>query len=337
MRVVVFGATGNVGTSLLGRMASDDSVDSIVGVARRPGRVVAPKVSWRSADVGRDDLTALVEGADAVVHLAWVIQPSHRESEMARTNVLGSRRVFEAAAAANVGTLVYASSVGAYAPGPKDRRVDEAWPATGIAGSFYARHKARVEALLDDIETRTPTMRVVRMRPGLIFKRSQASEAHRLFLVPLVPSALVSPRVLKVLPDVPGLRFQAVHTDDVADAYHRAVTGDVAGAFNLVAEPALDLRTIASALGARTIRVPASAVRAFVDVTWRARLQPTPVGWLEMGLAVPLLSSERAHAELGWRPSTSSIDAVLELLDGLGNRAGEATPPLQTRAPAIRS
>lgn len=85
-------------------------------------------------------------------------------------NVTGSRRVFEAAARTGVGALVYASSVGAYSPGPKDRAVDEAWPTDGIRSSFDATDKAAVERLLDGIESPNPELRVVRLRPGLIFK-----------------------------------------------------------------------------------------------------------------------------------------------------------------------
>jgi nucleoside-diphosphate-sugar epimerase len=246
--------------------------------------------------------------------------------------VLGSGRVFEAARDEGVGALVYASSVGAYSPGPKDRRVDESWPVRGIASSFYARHKATVEAMLDRHERMAPSMRVVRMRPGLIFRRAQASEARRFFLGPLVPSSMLAPGRLRALPSVPGLRFQAVHTNDVVQAYVRAVTTPVHGPFNLVAEPTLDVETIASAIGAGSFTVPSWAVRGVTWAAWRAHLQPTPPGWLDMGLSVPLLSARRARGELGWRPQCSSIDAVLELLDGIGDRAGAPTPPLDASA-----
>jgi hypothetical protein len=69
-----------------------------------------------------------------------------------RMGRLGTETAFEAAARAGVRALVYASSIGAYAPGPKDRGVDESWPTTGIQSSFYARHKAEVERLLDRFE-----------------------------------------------------------------------------------------------------------------------------------------------------------------------------------------
>ena len=81
-------------------------------------------------------------------------------------NVEGSRRVFIAAAAAGAPALVYASSIGAYAPGPKDHGVNESWPTTGIPSSFYSRDKAEVERLLDRFEAEHPAVRVVRLRPG---------------------------------------------------------------------------------------------------------------------------------------------------------------------------
>ena len=136
MRIVVVGATGNVGTSVLRSLADEPAVDSILGVARRLPALGYPKTEWAQADVSRDQLGPIFSGADVVVHLAWLIQPGRDEATLRATNVEGSRRVFEAAAAAGVPALVYASSVGAYSPGPKDRRVDESWPTHGIESSF---------------------------------------------------------------------------------------------------------------------------------------------------------------------------------------------------------
>src|SRR6188768_3527390 len=137
MRVVVTGATGNVGTSVVQALGRDERVAEIVGISRRPPSWQAPKTRWVQADVARDplDFTA----ADVVIHLAWLIQPSRDDEELRRVNVDGSRRVFEAAAAAGVGALVHASSVGVYSPGPKDRAVDESWPREGVPSLFYSR------------------------------------------------------------------------------------------------------------------------------------------------------------------------------------------------------
>src|SRR3954447_5573639 len=226
MRVVVVGASGNVGTSVLRSLAAEPAVVSVLGVARRVPKHSFPKTEWRQAGIARSPLPPLFQGADAVIHLAWLIQPGRDKRRLYEVNVEGSARVFRAAAAAGVGTLVHASSVGAYAPGPKDRPVDESWPTTGIESSFYARHKAEVERLLDRFEDEHPRTRVVRLRPALIFKREAGSGIRRLFAGPLLPNALVQRRLIPVVPDHPRLVFQAVHSYDVGEAYRLAVVNE---------------------------------------------------------------------------------------------------------------
>jgi UDP-glucose 4-epimerase len=332
VRVVVTGATGNVGTSVVRALAGDSAVDEIIGVARRVPELEVPKTEWRAANVEVDDLAPLLRGADCVVHLAWRIQPSHDLAQLERTNVHGSDRVFRAVADAEVPALVYASSVGAYSPGPKDRAVDESWPTGGTPSSFYSRHKAAVERLLDVFEREHPDRRVVRLRPGLIFKRGSAAEQRRYFLGPLFPRIVARPAAIPIVPDLPRLRFQAVHTADVAEAYRLAVLGDAQGAFNIAADPVLDPVALGRLLDARPVRVPVGVVRTVVAATWRLRLQPTPPGWLDMALSVPVMDTTRARTVLGWQPRRSSADAVLELLAGLRAGTGEATPPLRSAA-----
>jgi UDP-glucose 4-epimerase len=131
MRIVVTGATGNVGTSLIRALEDEDRVGEIVGVARRRPSEPFPKTTWHAADITRADLTEVFRGADAVVHLAWAIQPSHSPHVMRRINIVGTERVLGAVGALGIPNLIYASSVGAYSPGPKDRVVDESWPTDG--------------------------------------------------------------------------------------------------------------------------------------------------------------------------------------------------------------
>jgi UDP-glucose 4-epimerase len=330
MRIVVTGATGNAGTSVVSALGGDPRVSEIVGIARRLPRMTAPRTTWLQADVVTAPLTELFRGADAVIHLAWLIQPSRDQRVLEAVNVTGSRRVFEAAAAAGVGALVYASSVGAYSPGPDDRAVDESWPTNGTPTSFYARHKAATERALDAVEAANPWLRVVRLRPALIFKREAASGIRRLFAGPLLPSPLVRPELLPVLPLPDGLRVQAVHAADVGEAYRLAATDERArGAYNVAADPVLDAASLGRALQARPVRVPVAAVRAAADLSWRLRLQPTPPGWLDMGMAVPLMDTGRIRRELGWAPRHAADDALLELMGGLRDSAGAATPPLE--------
>jgi UDP-glucose 4-epimerase len=335
VRVVVIGATGNVGTSLLPALAAEPAVDSVLAVARRLPELAIAKTDWARADVTSDDIVPLLRGADAVVHLAWAIQPSHDPNELWATNVHGSERIFRAVAEAGVPALVYASSVGAYSRGPKDRRVDENWPTDGVPTSFYARHKSEVERRLDRFERDLPDRRVVRLRPGLTFKHEAATGIRRLFAGPFLPSPLVRPGRVPFVPDIPGMRFQAVHSGDVADAYRRAIIGDSRGAFNIAAEPVLDAPLLAQALGARRVGMSARLARRLLAVSWRLHLQPTTPGWLDMALAVPLMDTARAGEELGWRPRVRADDALRELLAAISEGAGAETPPLAPKTSGL--
>jgi nucleoside-diphosphate-sugar epimerase len=336
MRVVVTGATGNVGTSVLESLADESEVEEVVAVARRLPQRSYPRTRFVSADIVTADLAPIFRGADAVVHLAWLIQPGRDESVTRAVNVTGTERVIEAVVDAGVPALVYASSVGAYSEGPKDRLVDESWPTEGIPTSFYARHKATTERLLDRLEREHPDVRVVRMRPGLIFKREAATEIRRLFVGPFLPRSLVRRSLIPLVPDLPRLRFQAVHSLDVGDAYRRAVLSDARGAFNVAAEPPIGPPELAELLRARRVPVPATVLRGAAAASYALRLQPTEPGWLDMALAVPLMDSGRARSELGWEPRTTSLDALAELIEGLRHAGDLDTPPLsrETSGPA---
>lgn len=333
MRVVVTGATGNVGSAVVRALVAREEVTSVLGLARRTPDLALPKASWAAVDVGQDALDRHIAGADAVIHLAWLIQPSRDRQTTRHVNVHGSRRVFEAAARAGAGALVHASSVGAYSAGPRRQPVDELWPTDGIRTSFYSADKADAERALDDVETAARDLRVVRLRPGLIFQQEAASEIRRYFLGPFVPGALLRPGLLPVLPNVRDVRFQAVHTHDVADAFVRAALDPSArGAYNVAADDVLGLADIARELRARTVPVPTTVARVAAGLTWRARLQPTPPGWLDLAVGAPIMQTSRIREELGWSPALRGHQALAELLRGLRAGSGYATPPLHPHA-----
>jgi nucleoside-diphosphate-sugar epimerase len=327
MRIVVVGATGNVGTSVLQALGRDPAVESILGLARRRATARYAKTEFASADVTRDDLIPHFTGADCVIHLAWLIQPSRDRSVLWETNVEGSSRVFAAVAEAGVPALVVASSIGVYSPGPK-RRVDESWPREGIPTSWYSRQKAELERRLDRFEE-AHDVRVARLRPALIMKRESAEEVRRLFVGPFFPSALARPGRLPLFPHIPGAVAQLLHSLDAGEAYRLAATRDVRGAFNVAAEPGVDGRRVAEAVGAKALTIPPRLARALAAATWRARLQPTSADWLDLALGVPLLDCTRAHEELGWAPTRDGVETIRELLLGLADGAGGPTPPLR--------
>ena len=337
MRIVVTGATGNVGSQLLPQLVEHPEVTSVVGIARRLPDVPDPQVEWHRLDVAEDDLLPAFAGADVVVHLAWLLQPAHDPDEMRRVNVVGTQRVLDAVARAGVPVLVHASSVGAYSPGPPKTlgalspRVREDHPTGGIGSSTYSRHKAQAERMLDVFEAEHPERRVVRIRPGVVLQAQAASALARYFLGPFVPQSLVRPSLLPLVPSVDALAFQVVHAQDMARAYVLACVKPVTGAFNIATEPVLDPPTLAALLGARQVPLPAAVLRGVVDLAWRLHLVPVDPSRVDIGRRTPLLDTTRARTELGWFPRHDAGQALLETLEAMGARAGGGSPVLRAR------
>lgn len=349
MRIAITGASGNAGTALLrnlqGQLSKKPGSLQVRGISRRlPDTSRAPYagVEWHALDVGLERDRAKLEAAlwevDAVVHLAWQIQPNRDLDQLYRTNVTGTRNVLEAARACGVKQIVCASSVGAYSKAPKDRRTDESWPAEGMAGSHYSRHKAEQEKLLDLFAEAEPGISVARLRPALIFQRDAGSEIGRYFLGPVYPRLLPGKPKVPILPAPDNLIFQAVHADDVAEAYWQVIDQRASGAFNIAAEPVLTPQELARIVGARRILpIPMGLLHKVAEVAWRVRLQPTDPGWVEMAAGAPVMDTSRARRILGWEAKISSIDAVREVLEGMGKGKGVGpSPALKPRRPSSR-
>ena len=338
MRIVITGASGNVGTALLRRLARCDEEHDIVGVVRRPPAPLDSYagVHWHAIDVAEptagDALATAFDGADSVVHLAWGFQPTRNTDYLRRVAIGGTAAVVDAAHRTGVGQLVHMSSVGAYAAGSYGRRVDESWPTTGIPSSPYSRHKSAVETFLTEYQQHygAAAIQIARLRPGFILQGAAASGLLRYALPGYLPMGVVP--LLPLLPMDRGLCIPVVHADDVADAIVRAIERRATGAFNLAAEPPVGRDAVARALGAQPLHVPSAVLGRIVDATWRLRLQPVDRGWLDMAFTVPLLDCERARADLQWSPRWSSTDALADLLTGVARHGHTSSAPLRPRS-----
>jgi UDP-glucose 4-epimerase len=175
MRVIVIGASGNVGTSVLRSLENEDQVESILGLARRLPLLRMRKVEWSAADVTKHDLVPHLRGADAVVLLSWLKQPSSDLNKLWMNNVEGSMRAAGAVKEAGFPVLLYASSIGTYSPAPKDRAVDESWPMDGIPTLYYSRQKAEVERWLY-LTFSSPNMDTSRARQELGWMPQRSAE-----------------------------------------------------------------------------------------------------------------------------------------------------------------
>ncbi|MDV8001367.1 NAD-dependent epimerase/dehydratase family protein [Rhodococcus sp. IEGM 1408] len=336
MRLVVTGASGNVGTALLRRLVADGH--SVVGVCRRIPPATDPydSAEWHSVDLSSASAADLVEvfhGADAVIHLAWGFQPTRDPDYHHRLGIGGTTAVVEACRLAGVPHLVHQSSVGVYAPvsdgGPgisERARVTEGAARGGVPTSVYNHDKAAAEELLDRHELDHPgTPTIARVRPGFIVHGEAASGLLRYFTPAVTPARFL--RLLPVLPLDRRFAVPILHGDDMAEALALAATSGHEGAFNVAAEPPVTRQTLAREFGARPVHVPHRVLRLLVALSWRLHLQPLSPGWVDLAFAAPLMDTSRARDVLGWSPRVPADRALHEVVDGIvAGRSGSSAP-----------
>ena len=335
MKLVVVGASGNIGTALLRRCAEEPDLQ-VVGVSRRrpPAEPPYDTAGWVTLDVAAPtaagELAAACADADAVVFLAWGFQPARDEGYLEAVGVGGLRAVLSAAVLAGVPHVVHMSSVGAYGPGSYGVPVDESFPTTGIPTLPYSRHKAAAERLLDTFVADHPGIVVSRARPGLVLSPDAGSSLLRYGLPPIVPGRLLG--LIPVLPLDPGFRVPVVHADDVAAAIVAMVQRRAGGAFNLAAPTPLDRELVARAMDARPLPLPRTVLRALVATGWRLHLQRLDPGWIDLAFAVPLLRTDRARDLLDWEPRVDAATAIGDVIDAAVRGAGTVSPVLRHRS-----
>jgi UDP-glucose 4-epimerase len=322
LTVAVTGPTGEIGKALVSALEEEPRVGRVIGMARRqfdPAAHGWQKVEYRQGDILDPDAVAgLVEAADVVVHLAFVIVAGRGESR--EINLRGSRNVFEAAAAAGARRLVYTSSVAAYGfHDDAPELLTEDVPARGTERHPYSAQKAEVESELQTALAGSDVDAYV-FRPCIV-----AGPRATLLIdsIPLISVGRRLPRVVRgtfgrvpglrpVLPD-PGVRFQLVHHDDVASALRAAVLGDgPPGVYNLAGPGRLTISDVARELGWHAIPTPKLAVEASAEAVARLPLMPDRAYWIEALRKPVLMDASRARERLDWQPRHGAHQTLRE-------------------------
>ena len=113
MIVAVTGATGFVGRAVVDRAAGSGLTLRALTRRAQPSRA---GITWIAGALNKpDSLATLVEGADAVLHIAGVVNAPDREGFVAG-NIDGTRAMVEAAKAAGIQRFVHVSSLSAREP-----------------------------------------------------------------------------------------------------------------------------------------------------------------------------------------------------------------------------
>ncbi len=323
LTVAVTGPTGDIGRSYLRALDRQEGVGRILGMARRPfdpASLGLRKTEYRQGDIlDRGALDELFAEADVIVHLAFVILGSLRETRS--VNLDGSRNVFAAVAAARrCRRLVYTSSVAAYGfhadnPVPLTEDVEP----RGSEAHYYSAQKAELEGALaaalaaSDIE-------------AYVFRPCIVAGADALSLIEAIPYVSLAekvpapalrllevlPRLRPVIPD-PGVPFQLVHTEDVAAALVAGTLGrGEPGVYNLAADGELTLSDLATALGWSSIGVPALAIDATAAAVARLPFMPPTAHWVNALKMSVVMDATKARRRLRWRPKHDARAVLMQ-------------------------
>lgn len=330
MRTYVTGATGLVGRHVVARLLARGA--EVVALVRPESNADALLRAGCSLVVGsiEDDATRLaagMRGCDALVHAAALVGQRTTRERYHTLNVHGTDAVLSAGAMAGVSRVVHVSSVAVY--GDLSGRVTEdRWQETGIeAGAFYASSKRAAEEMAWRHD-RVAGMRVVAVRPAVIFGEHDRHVAPRLDRLarlrilplpeggrrtpPLVYAGNVAAGIVAALerPEAAGRAYNLARDHDVPLVEIVRAWCRIRG-FPVPRMPAIPgsvLAGVAAALDVLSRNVPG------VDLPGAAR--PARL----MRIDNPY-DSGRARRELGWTDLTSlerALERTSRWLDGRG-------------------
>ena len=319
MRYLITGGSGYIGTRLVGRLSPRADTEAILIGDVRPPRVFRPKAEHRFLDVtDREAVSRLVssERLDAVVHLAFVLNPIRDETLMYDIDVGGTQNVLDAAATAGIPHVLAASSAVAYGAFPDNPvPLTEDHPVRGVAGFSYARDKTESDRLCQLWALEHPDRTTTIVRPSIVFGPTVDNYLVRLWTKQPFQAHFG-------LPD-PGIQF--VHEDDVVDAMTVLLDGRHGGAFNVAGDGTMTLRECADLIGVRRQRVPRRAYARFVAGMWRLGAAEAPPGALQYSTYPWIVSTDKLKRETGWQPRHTSRDTFVETMRAHG-KLDVATP-----------
>ena len=327
LTVAVTGPTGTFGFGLVPLLQDDPRIARIVGIARRPFDPAAQgwtKMEYRRGDV-RDPsaLEEAFEGADVVVHLAFMITGTASRETIRAINVEGTLNAFRAAAAAGSKRFVYASSVAAYGFHPDNPiGMTEDWPVRPAARLFYAQEKAELEQLLEGEGKANPGLALYLLRPPIVLGPHAvgAKDALPAPLAELVQRLLeLAGRMPVPVPvPVPELPMQFIHEDDVGQALLRCVVADgPPGAYNIAGDGVVSAADVVRELGLTPLPLPTglvqSAARAAASIPLPS-FAPPASEWFEAASHPAIMDTSKAKRELGWDPKYTGLEALRDTL-----------------------
>ena len=300
MKYLITGGSGYIGSRLTDLLVQHED-NEVVNLDIRAPAVPRSRTRFVHMDIRDRGIAALIaeERPDALVHLAFVLNPIRDEHTMYDIDVNGTANVLDAAAAAGVPHLLVASSTTAYGAWPDNPvPIPEEHPVRGLPAYEYARDKTEIDRLCQLWAAQHPESTMTIVRPTIVFGPNVDNYIVRFW----------ENQPFVVLPDGHDADWQYVHEDDVVDAMSRLLSERRGGIFNLTADGTVKMSEAAAIAGKKVRKMPLKLYRRMAAASWKLRLRnvEAPPGQIEFVLHPWIASNEKLKSELGWAPRYTS-------------------------------
>ena len=265
LRVAVTGASGYIGSRLIRRLQSSESVEYILAMDIRPPDIdYSDRVTFVYQDIGDPfpDLFAR-HRIGSVVHLAYLLNPGRRRQVSRRVNVTGTDNVLEACAAAGVRHILYFSSTSVYGAHPDNPDLlTENHPVRPIPGFLYSEDKLESETRLAEFARRNPSVTVTILRGCPVLGPNSNNFISNAFRKPLLPT------IAGADPDM-----QFLHEDDLVAILVACLDRMPSGAYNVAGEGTIKWSEMAATMDSRVLTLPYFAWAGLTSIAWRLHIQ----------------------------------------------------------------
>jgi UDP-glucose 4-epimerase len=301
MRYVITGGSGYIGSRLVDLLERRDDTEKIVICDVAAPKGYRPHTEYERLDVrDRAAVRSVLERVrpDVLVHLAFILNPSHDEKFAYDVDVNGTHNVLEAASAAGTRQVLVTTSgvaYGAFPDNPVPLTEDD--PVRGVAEFTYARDKTESDRLCQLWALKHPERVMTIVRPCIVFGPNVDNYLVRLWTKQ--PFAVDAGGTI-------DRDIQFVHEDDVVEGITALLLGRHAGAYNVAGDGLMTNRECAELIGTNVRKIPLPLYRRLARVMWKLRQSEVPPGGIEYAVNSWLLSNEKLKQTTGWSPKYSS-------------------------------
>ena len=297
MNILVTGGAGFIGSHLVRHLlAKGENVTALDNLSTGLAENLPPEAKLVEMDILDEELPKVVAAGafDAIVHLAaqTMVDTSIKDPLLdTRENLLGTVHVLEAARAANVKRVIFASTAAVYGDVKEDDLpVREAQPTLPL--SFYGLSKLSVEKYLEMYE-KLYGMEYVVLRFANVYGERQGDGGEG-GVISIFAKAVAEGRDITIYGDGEQTR-DFVYAGDIAEGILAALrTEEVNAAYNLSTQTETSLRELVSLLA---------------EIRGR-EIVPKYGAEREGDIYKSMLSNSRARRGLDWQPATTLAEGL---------------------------